>query len=737
MGDYTGFRFVDLNGGNGDDLLWMSDAGVVYTWTNSRSCAQGESGDGLHVSWRQGFHEGETSGPTHYGLEGDYEAVNKTSLRSSIEFAKIYGDPADFGERPRSDYVFFNHTAMSDGTHQFNVTVFRNTGAGGAKLKIDGNKYCNMQGHPGGSVDYVWTWSYGDMILFPSTGKVNITGTEEWWGPEDATFFTPPDGDLDRRDLHLADWDGDGDCDIIWTDPANENRITVWINNYKDGISGYDWTQLPDAPQNAFCSQTRGKAVDDLAVRFADINGDGKADFLCIEKDGRVTGFVQSTTVNNTYDDVGQIKFAETYDRANLRWADVNGDGLDDMLWVDKFTGDASVWYNGGAVAETSANGGSSYFWDASGPAYEGSYAGTCQFFPDLDGNGRADLHSITGTWTNEAVSWLNPSCGLPDAQGDDPGGVINPDLPQAPGGSVSGGGGGGSGVVYIGQAVWQDPHSAACEPPCVLVVPPSQLPATSTFSIPPYTTSVEVRSTVTTIVLHPGPIVTDVVPMSNVAIGPEATSTIVQPLPSIVLPDTEWVLTFTTEGSTTSTTRTIELPPWPQITKGPPEGWGSFSTASNPPTSTSLVVASPTSWPAWIVPSDTAVSSAPATTSSPAVVVFTYWPGKIYPVTSTVTAVNTITADDTTDGGTGIEVPCNLWFFNFCLNRDDLPIGGWRWELPPGPAIIEPGPPPPIAFDFGGLGGFEIEDPIPPWPPITYVSRLTPILLVSDVSAC
>jgi len=51
----------------------------------------------------------------------------------------------------------------------------------------------------------------------------------------------------------------------------------------------------------------------------------------------------------------------------------------------------------------------------------DGSWAGTCQYFPDLDGDGRADLHSVTTTLENKAETWLN-KCGGGDSVGDDPG---------------------------------------------------------------------------------------------------------------------------------------------------------------------------------------------------------------------------------------------------------------------------------------------------------------------------
>jgi hypothetical protein len=36
---------------------------------------------------------------------------------------------------------------------------------------------------------------------------------------------------------------------------------------------------------------------------------------------------------------VDQVKKPEDKNRANLRWVDVNGDGKADMVWLDKFGG--------------------------------------------------------------------------------------------------------------------------------------------------------------------------------------------------------------------------------------------------------------------------------------------------------------------------------------------------------------------------------------------------------------
>lgn len=179
-----------------------------------------------------------------------------------------------------------------------------------------------------------------------------------------------------------------------------------------------------------------------MAVRFADITGNGRADYLCIRKDGHVTGALQRD--DGSWEPIKQIKFASTMDRANLRWADVDGDGKDDLIWIDKFNGDGSVWYNQGR-ADPEDMAGSSFHWLEAGKQYEGSQAGTCMYYPDFDGDGRADMHGVKGTWTNEAETWYNPPCGLRDSTGDG-GPIENPNLPVQPGNPIGGPGPGDEG---------------------------------------------------------------------------------------------------------------------------------------------------------------------------------------------------------------------------------------------------------------------------------------------------
>jgi hypothetical protein len=61
---------------------------------------------------------------------------------------------------------------------------------------------------------------------------------------------------------------------------------------------------------------------------------------------------------------------------------------------------------------------------------------GTCTYYADLDGNGRADQHLITETFNNEAITYFSPSCGLVDVTGD--GAVMDGDLSPVPSGSTT-----------------------------------------------------------------------------------------------------------------------------------------------------------------------------------------------------------------------------------------------------------------------------------------------------------
>ena len=60
---------------------------------------------------------------------------------------------------------------------------------------------------------------------------------------------------------------------------------------------------------------------------------------------------------------------------------DVNGDGRDDLLWIEKFSGDTYVWYNDGRKDPSQAAGSSIGWRPQAEKAYAGLAAGTCTYY--------------------------------------------------------------------------------------------------------------------------------------------------------------------------------------------------------------------------------------------------------------------------------------------------------------------------------------------------------------------
>ncbi len=151
------------------------------------------------------------------------------------------------------------------------------------------------------------------------------------------------------------------------------------------------------------CAQGYGLGLYDLGVQFADLDGDGKADYICIEPNTHATGFLNMGS--NVFEDLGQVKIAlDGLDRANVRYVDVNGDKRADLVWIDKYTGAADVYLNGGKIPTS----GSAFKWETQGslfPARTGR--GQTVYFADLNGDGRKD-YLVAEPDNDKACAWWN-----------------------------------------------------------------------------------------------------------------------------------------------------------------------------------------------------------------------------------------------------------------------------------------------------------------------------------------
>lgn len=148
--------------------------------------------------------------------------------------------------------------------------------------------------------------------------------------------------------------------------------------------------------------------------------------------------------------------------------------------------------------------------------------------------------------------------------------------------------------VVYVGPEIFEDP-TVSCDAPCVLVIPSTELSSATTISPSDYTTSLEYGTFLTTssngapltvfvtstteVVIEIPPITVDGLPFSNVNITSSG-ETPVTIYPSVDVPP---VTLPVPDGEGSSTSRTIELPPWPLVNQGP-SGTGIITDPGNNP---------------------------------------------------------------------------------------------------------------------------------------------------------
>ncbi|RYP93433.1 hypothetical protein DL770_000476 [Monosporascus sp. CRB-9-2] len=430
FGDYRGVRFADLNGDGRDDWLWVDETGKTWAYTNNRGCSKGQEGvDGLTPLWRAAENMVDGAGPTHAGM-------GVKGARDDVFFGKVYGEPQAFGLYGNADYVYLEGNPEK-------------TDSG------DGTRFCNMFGRSNGADDLVWVHSTGYVRVYESMGG-EFNPDPPYWGPNRIIFDQTSSRQMDRRDIHLADWDGDGACDIIYTDP-DTGHVELWLNQILT-TGDFNWKYNSNPAPGVTCDQKRGIGIFDIPIHFADVSGNGKADYLCMEKDGRTKGYLHED--DGSFTKIDQFKYSEKKDRANHKFADVNGDGRADFLWVNKFNGDTDVWINDGPIPRS----GSASSWGYRGKLYQGPGQGSCMAFPDLDGNGRADF-SLIDSLDNTATTWFNDYPGQnSDKGGDDDDTLTSPDLPTPPG--SDGNPDDGYIIDTIPTATTTIPAATATEPP-------------------------------------------------------------------------------------------------------------------------------------------------------------------------------------------------------------------------------------------------------------------------------
>jgi lysophospholipase L1-like esterase len=378
------FHFGDINGDYRSDIMIVGNNGNVRTWTNRRG-----RGSGIVPEWS-------SSGITHEGVTSD----PKRQVGHQIKFGKIYGSN-------RLDYIF-----IKDEADYFDVVVYENKGSGGTKLKADGTFFCDMRGT--GSDDYVWIYADGHSNeIFANTHN------PPFWDPN---YKFTLKVDAPRTLIHLADWTGNGRCDVLVQDKTT-SAVTLWENQWNSATKTLTFANR-GVVASPGCGKSTGVSIFDRNMRIADMDGDGRADIVCLELEGKLTSWLNK---KEGLENVGQIKKTEGWDRANIRLADVENSGRADIIWLNKYTGAGSVWKNNGYAGPNGGGGGSSFSWTQRGVLYSPIDRGEVMNFANLGGRGRADLVQVYPE-TNEAYTFFNKCPG--DGAGGDDGNISDPKLP-------------------------------------------------------------------------------------------------------------------------------------------------------------------------------------------------------------------------------------------------------------------------------------------------------------------
>lgn len=366
--ELSGWQFVDLNGDDKDDLVWINENGQVTTWINHRGYSIGLSPDWI------------SQGVTHRGSD---HPVNVT-------FGTFMGSG-------RADYAL---ASIKD--NNVYVDRWENLDHGGTTVKGDGARYCDMTGS--GSDDY---------LFVDANGAINLFENQHNWGHW-KDWGVIYNANRARQEVYLADFDGDGKCDILLVDKSS-GATRVMENKFAAGT--FSFVDLGIVTGSAKCNQGYGLDKHDLGVRWHDLTGDGRADFLCVQPDGAVTGYINKGV--NDFFDQGLIKHSEGRERKNIRFADINGDGRNDYLYVNMTDGAVTAWYNDGWTPD----GANAFRWNSQGIVSPGGTSrGATIEFGALNGLGRADYISLKPS-TNEAWAWFNVC--------DDNEGPAAPDLPS------------------------------------------------------------------------------------------------------------------------------------------------------------------------------------------------------------------------------------------------------------------------------------------------------------------
>ncbi|MFF3017335.1 GDSL-type esterase/lipase family protein [Streptomyces sp. NPDC057939] len=169
-----------------------------------------------------------------------------------------------------------------------------------------------------GRADYLHIAPNGNVTAYLNQGG-DVSGPNGWkhigrvaWGTTTA-----------HEQVHFADQDGDGRTDY-WT-IADNGAVNVHLNRGGDPAGATGWIDLGRI--------ATGTTAEHSRVRLADYDGDGRADYWTLGKDGGVTTHLnRGGDRHGGWKSLGRTAAGVTTDQSRVQLADVTGDTHADYL---------------------------------------------------------------------------------------------------------------------------------------------------------------------------------------------------------------------------------------------------------------------------------------------------------------------------------------------------------------------------------------------------------------------
>lgn len=333
-GKRSGLILADLNNDGIADYIMADSDGTVRAWINGGSPNQWTSLGKINPPW--------------------------TSVTGEmVRMADVDGDG-------KADMIVL----YSDGA----AKVWKNTDNGKKFESLDSQwatglesrskiHFHDMDGD--GYADYCIVYSGGAVRWARNTHNNGKDPSKKNW--ETAVEIATGVAGVPNDRARLGDLDGDGKADYIIV--YQGGAVRALRNTGSLNGEGRNWDDLGEIAPGV-------SGVTGDMIRFADMNGDGEADFLAVDEDG---GIRMWRNRGGAGSNTGTVKW---------QVADLTGDGKGDMIAVDA-KGRARAWLNKGIGQ-----------WDSIGeiaPGLDEDLSASRIEFTDVNGDGKADFLVIYG----------------------------------------------------------------------------------------------------------------------------------------------------------------------------------------------------------------------------------------------------------------------------------------------------------------------------------------------------